>query len=306
MRSYYEHRAADDCKHRIAINEAAWPMRLLYLNNNYHLVHHDLPGLPWYLLARVYWADRDAYLARCGGFRIAGYTELVRRFGLTPVDAPVHPTAPGSHGVSGGPGPWRLALPMYNLTPELGRAWESLLLAVMDGLRQRGWSAPMQVAPLPEELFDLWRADDLLLSQTCGYPLVTALADDVQVLAAPAFDLPGCDGASYCSFIVVPQDGARTLEDLRGKVAAINQGHSQSGMNALRHTLAPLARSGRFLGRVETSGSHLASLALLQSGQADVAAIDCATFGLAQRHAPRPGRRPAGAAENRRGTCACR
>jgi ABC-type phosphate/phosphonate transport system substrate-binding protein len=188
--------------------------------------------------------------------------------------------------VSGGPGPWRLALPMYNLTPELGLAWESLLLAVMDGLRRRGWSAPMQVAPPPDDLFDLWRAKDLLLSQTCGYPLVTALADDVQVLAAPAFDLPGCEGASYCSFIVVPQDGARDLEALRGKVAAINQADSQSGMNALRHTLAPLARAGRFLARVETSGSHLASLALLQSGRADVAAIDCATFGLAQRHAP--------------------
>ena len=91
VRSYYEHRAADDCKHRIAINEASWPMRLLYLNNNFHLVHHDLPALPWYLLARVYWADRDAYLARCGGFRIGGYAELIRRFGMTPVDAPVHP-----------------------------------------------------------------------------------------------------------------------------------------------------------------------------------------------------------------------
>ncbi len=91
VRSYYEHRAAEDCKHRIAINEASWPMRLLYLNNNYHLVHHDMPGLPWYLLARVYWADRDAYLARCGGFRLAGYVDLARRFGLTPVDAPVHP-----------------------------------------------------------------------------------------------------------------------------------------------------------------------------------------------------------------------
>ncbi len=93
VRSYYEHRAADDCKHRIAINEASWPMRLLYLNNNYHLVHHDLPSLPWYLLAKVYWADRDAYIARCGGFRISGYAELIRRFGLTPVDAPVHPLA---------------------------------------------------------------------------------------------------------------------------------------------------------------------------------------------------------------------
>lgn len=91
VRSYYEHRAADDCKHRIAINEAGWLMRLLYLNNNYHLVHHDLPALPWYLLPRVYWADREAYLARCGGFRIGGYVELARRFGFTPVDAPVHP-----------------------------------------------------------------------------------------------------------------------------------------------------------------------------------------------------------------------
>ncbi len=91
VRSYYEHRAAQDCKHRIAINEASLPMRLLYLNNNYHLVHHDMPSLPWYLLAQVYRADRDAYIARCGGFMLGGYLELARRFGLTPVDAPVNP-----------------------------------------------------------------------------------------------------------------------------------------------------------------------------------------------------------------------
>lgn len=47
IRSYFEHRAADDCKHRIVINEAGSVMRLLFLNNNYHLVHHDLPHLPW-------------------------------------------------------------------------------------------------------------------------------------------------------------------------------------------------------------------------------------------------------------------
>lgn len=91
VRSYYEHRAAEDVKHRIVINEASWPMRMLYLNNNYHLVHHDLPSLPWYLLPEVYWADREAYLARCGGFRIAGYGELLRRFSFRAVDAPLHP-----------------------------------------------------------------------------------------------------------------------------------------------------------------------------------------------------------------------
>ena len=91
VRAYYEHRAAEDCKHRIAINEASWPMRLLFLNNNFHLVHHDLPALPWYLLPSVYWANRDAYLQRCGGFHIGGYGELIRRFGFKPVDAPLHP-----------------------------------------------------------------------------------------------------------------------------------------------------------------------------------------------------------------------
>lgn len=93
VRSYYEHRAADDCKHRIVINEAAWPMRMLFLNNNYHLVHHDLPSLPWYLLPEVYWADRDAYIARSGGFRVGGYLELARRFSFKAVDAPLHPHA---------------------------------------------------------------------------------------------------------------------------------------------------------------------------------------------------------------------
>ena len=91
VRSYYEHRAAEDCKHRIVINEASWPMRLLFLNNNFHLVHHDLPSLPWYLLPSVYWANREAYLERCGGFRISGYGELIRRFSFKPVDAPLHP-----------------------------------------------------------------------------------------------------------------------------------------------------------------------------------------------------------------------
>ena len=93
VRSYFEHRAADDCKHRIVINEAGPLMRLLFLNNNYHLVHHDLPHLPWYLIARVYWADRNAYLSRCNGFLVHGYLDLMRRHGFTPIDEPPHPLA---------------------------------------------------------------------------------------------------------------------------------------------------------------------------------------------------------------------
>lgn len=96
IRSYYEHRPAEDHKQRIVLNEAGWVFRLLFLNNNFHLVHHDLPSLPWYLLPRIYHARRDAYIARSGGFYVRGYGELMRRFALTPVDAPVHPHMPES------------------------------------------------------------------------------------------------------------------------------------------------------------------------------------------------------------------
>ena len=40
LRSLYKHRFAVCPAHRIAINEASSLWRLLYLNNNYHVVHH--------------------------------------------------------------------------------------------------------------------------------------------------------------------------------------------------------------------------------------------------------------------------
>lgn len=188
--------------------------------------------------------------------------------------------------MSRGAPPWRLAFPMYNLTPALALAWQALGEQVAQGLREQGCRAPMQVVEAPADLMALWRSPDLLLAQTCGYPLTTALGEQVRVLATPAFGLPGCTGIDYRSAIVVPDHGARRLDALRGGVAAINQWDSHSGMNALRHCVAPLARAGRFFSRVVVSGSHLASLAMVQSGAADVAAIDCVSFALAGRHAP--------------------
>lgn len=91
VRSHYEHRAVLVPQHRIVINEAGAFFRILFLNNNYHLVHHDLPQLPWYLIPRVYRANRAAYLARCGGFHLHGYLSLQRRYVWTATDAAVHP-----------------------------------------------------------------------------------------------------------------------------------------------------------------------------------------------------------------------
>lgn len=93
VRSFYEHRPAQDPAQRCVLNESGGPLRLLFLNNTLHLVHHDLPGLPWYLIPRVYHARRSAYRARSGNFVFSGYRELGRRFAWQVVDAPLHPDA---------------------------------------------------------------------------------------------------------------------------------------------------------------------------------------------------------------------
>jgi len=93
VRSFHEHRAADAHEQRSVINEAAWFWRLLFLNNNYHSVHHDLPGVPWYALRNVYRARRGDYLARNGGFVVRGYMEWLRRHALKPVAHAMHPFA---------------------------------------------------------------------------------------------------------------------------------------------------------------------------------------------------------------------
>lgn len=92
MRSYYEHRPAARAAERTAINEAGWFMRLLYLNNSFHALHHEQPGVPWYALAPLYRRERDRLLASNGGFRHAGYVSLFRRFAFRPKDIPCHPT----------------------------------------------------------------------------------------------------------------------------------------------------------------------------------------------------------------------
>ncbi len=57
-------------------------------------------------------------------------------------------------------------------------------------------------------------------------------------------------------------------------------------MNLFRATIAPVARRAAFFAAVVATGSHLASLEAVADGRADLAAIDCVTFGLVKRFRP--------------------
>jgi fatty acid desaturase len=89
LRSLYEHRPGTLPAHRTVINEAGFFWRLLYLNNNYHVVHHAYPTLAWYRIPAAYAADRQGYRLRNQGFVLPGYGWLLRKFAWTPVDSPV-------------------------------------------------------------------------------------------------------------------------------------------------------------------------------------------------------------------------
>ncbi len=178
------------------------------------------------------------------------------------------------------------SLPMYDL-PEVRAATDAWWQGLARAFRREGLVDVPEVLDRRQNYKEVWVSRDLLLSQTCGYPLKHSLDGRVQLVATPCYEVDGCEGPSYCSFVIVGADlPAGHVGDLKGLRCAINGAESQSGCNALRALVAGFSERGRFFGRVDVSGGHAASIALVASGQADVAAVDCVTHALIARDRP--------------------
>jgi ABC-type phosphate/phosphonate transport system substrate-binding protein len=178
------------------------------------------------------------------------------------------------------------SLGMYDF-PWLREATDALWVLLRDSLRRAGVEGVPDALDRSRPVREIWRDPNLLLAQTCGYPLVTELVGVVRLVATPVYHLPGCEGGLHRSFVVVrADDPAQALADLRGRRCAVNAFHSNTGMNLLRAAVAPLAGGGRFFGSVVETGAHLNSLRAVREDFADVAAIDCVVYGLATRHQP--------------------
>jgi ABC-type phosphate/phosphonate transport system substrate-binding protein len=181
----------------------------------------------------------------------------------------------------------RLAsLAMYASPRPVAEATAALFAFLRDHLKAEGVvGVPDALSPIAYDA--AWVRPDLLLAQTCGYPYVSRLRGSVRLVATPCYSHPGCDGPDMCSFLIVAdQDPARTLVDLKGARAAINQPDSNSGANLLRATIAPFSREGRFFRAFTVTGSHAASIDAVRTGAADIAAIDCITFAHIKRFDP--------------------
>lgn len=93
LRSFAEHRYAEQPEERTAIVENGGLLGLLYLNNNLHVLHHMAPAEPWYRLPRLYAARRTELTARNGGLVYRSYGDVIRRFLLRRHDDALHPRA---------------------------------------------------------------------------------------------------------------------------------------------------------------------------------------------------------------------
>ena len=180
---------------------------------------------------------------------------------------------------------------MYDF-PELQDAHDEFWGALAARLAAAGLTDVPRALTRGAALTQVWGSPRLLFAQGCEYPLAKAFGDRVRVVAHPMYSAAGCDGSRYRSAIVIRIDDLDQgtseggLAGLRGRRCVVNERDSNSGMNLLRVTIAQVANGEPFFASVAESGSHLRSVEMVASGEADVAAIDCVSFAHFQRLYP--------------------
>ena len=157
--------------------------------------------------------------------------------------------------------------PFNNLRPSFEELW--------DDVRSRlSFAAP----PLDWETDpdDACRRPDLVLGQTCGWPLFTELASVVHVVGTFDYAVDDAVDGTYRSVLVTPLDSDVSdilhRPDLR---VAVNAPQSLSGWISLQSVALAL---GVTLDAVEWTGAHARSLEALRAGRCHLAAIDAVSW----------------------------
>jgi ABC-type phosphate/phosphonate transport system substrate-binding protein len=158
---------------------------------------------------------------------------------------------------------------------------------------------PATLPPNELDYHKLWLHPALLFAQTCWGPMELGLSSHVQVVGQPSYDAyEGGQGELYSSALVMrtgegpearsPADGKALLplDLIRGKRFTFNGLDSMSGIIALTRDLQAVGESLDIFSARSASGGHRASIVAVAEGTADIAAIDCESWALAQRFEP--------------------
>jgi len=178
----------------------------------------------------------------------------------------------------------RASFPMYDF-PWLEAAHDMLWSGIAEGLVRRGWTGVPSSLTHRDDAHPLWHEQELLLSQSCGWPLVDELEGKVATIGAFEYHIASADGPTSRSQIMMRCGSSLpTSESLSSMTAAVNSSVSLSGWISLVRAFPVL--DGVWPGQVIVTGAHDNSLALLQAGDADLAAVDAVS--IAQFSVGRP------------------
>lgn len=180
--------------------------------------------------------------------------------------------------------------------PEIRQTNEVFWSFLRDFIQEK-WSGKNLARSLPKTLQQeipldqLWTSPNHFFSQCCGYDLAVQYPKHLSLIASPCYSHLGCEGARHRSFIVVSKKSKiQSILDLQNQVAAVNSSTSNSGMNLFRKSISDafpeFDSKKEFFRQVVLTGSHYQSLIAVKEEQADVACIDCVTFGILSKIQP--------------------
>ncbi|MDA8817892.1 fatty acid desaturase [Planktomarina sp.] len=91
IRTYLEHQAHERAASRTVIIEDRGILAFLFLNNNYHAVHHAHPRVVWHKLPKVFAERRDKFVKQNGGYVYKSYAQIFAQFLFRAKDPVAHP-----------------------------------------------------------------------------------------------------------------------------------------------------------------------------------------------------------------------
>lgn len=154
--------------------------------------------------------------------------------------------------------------PFESLRPAADDLWQAVRSSMPDLPPLAAW---------PGDPHADWVDPDLVVSQACGWPLVTWLAGIVRPVGTFRFRTPTWSGDHYRSVVI----GREPVSPDADAVAAVNSLDSLSGWVSLVDWATAPGGERRWPGRTLLTGSHQASVLAVRGGEADVASIDAVT-----------------------------
>ncbi|MGB7317820.1 MAG: fatty acid desaturase [Planktotalea sp.] len=91
IRTFLEHRAHEKSRARTVVIEDRGVLAFLFLNNNFHSVHHMHPQVAWYDLPALYQSGKARFLAVNEGYQYRSYAQIFRAYFFKAKDPVPHP-----------------------------------------------------------------------------------------------------------------------------------------------------------------------------------------------------------------------